>query len=383
MLRRSSLLDACEHALTDAARVASAVLPECPDVRVLATSREVLHHAGEVPITLKPLSAPDAAATDGADSPAVQLFAARARTARPGFELTAATTPLAAEIARRVDGLPLAIELAAARINVLGLAELSSLVEHRLALLRDRPPSDPIRTALQGARGVELRAPAPRREDTAAPARGAPRRRLALLAARCRRERRARRGDGQPPARRARRQVDHLGLLPGRRSALRRARHGPRLRARAPGRERRPRRRSEGACGVLRHPGRSGAGRATRAGVVELGAGVSSSTTTTSGPPSPTRARRPTQTSRSRLAGRWACTSCSPSASPRAASTSSSRSRLPRTKRRSTCESSSWAWLCFFALEELDLDAAIEAGERAVALSAGRALDGSNPPWRG
>ena len=80
----------------------------------------------------------------------MQLFAARARAARPGFELTAETVPVAAEIARRVDGLPLAIELAAARINVLGLAELSSLVERRLALLRDRPPSDSIRTALQG-----------------------------------------------------------------------------------------------------------------------------------------------------------------------------------------------------------------------------------------
>ena len=80
----------------------------------------------------------------------MQLFAARARAARPGFELTAEAVPLAAEIARRVDGLPLAIELAAARTKVLGLAELSSLVERRLALLRDRPPSDPIRTALLG-----------------------------------------------------------------------------------------------------------------------------------------------------------------------------------------------------------------------------------------
>jgi predicted ATPase len=144
------LLDACEHTLAEAARVASAVLPECSGVRVLATSREVLHLAGEVPVTLKPLRAPEAAATDGAESPAVQLFAARARAARPGFELTAEAVPLAAEIARGVDGLPLAIELAAARTKVLGLAELSSLVERRLALLRDRPPSDPIRTALLG-----------------------------------------------------------------------------------------------------------------------------------------------------------------------------------------------------------------------------------------
>ena len=178
------LLDACEHALAEAARVASAVLPECPGVRVLATSREVLHLAGEVRVTLKPLRAPEAAATDGADSPAVQLFAARARAARPGFELTADAVPLAAEIARRVDGLPLAIELAAARINVLGLAELSSLVERRLALLRDRPPSDPIRTALQGLVEWSYELLHTRREDAAAPARGAPRRRLALLAAR-------------------------------------------------------------------------------------------------------------------------------------------------------------------------------------------------------
>ena len=144
------LLDACEHALAEAARVASAVLSECPGVRMLATSREVLHLAGEVPVTLKPLQAPEAAANDAADSPAVQLFAERARAARPGFELTAEALPVAAEITRRVDGLPLAIELAAARTNVLGLAELGSLVERRLALLRNRPPSEPIRTALQG-----------------------------------------------------------------------------------------------------------------------------------------------------------------------------------------------------------------------------------------
>jgi predicted ATPase/DNA-binding SARP family transcriptional activator len=144
------ILDACEHSLADAARVVSAVLPECPSIRVLATSREVVHLTGEVPVTLRPLQAPDAAATGAADSPAVQLFAARARAARPGFELTTETVPVVAEIARRVDGLPLAIELTAARVNVLGLAELSSLVEHRLALLRDRSPPDQIQAALRG-----------------------------------------------------------------------------------------------------------------------------------------------------------------------------------------------------------------------------------------
>ena len=144
------LMDACEHALEEAARVVSAVLAGCPQVRVLATSREVLHIAGEVRVTLDPLPLPAAGSTDDGGSPAVRLFAARARAARPGFELTADGAPIAAEIARRVDGLPLAIELAAARLNVLGLAELGAMVERRLALLQSQPASDPMRTALWG-----------------------------------------------------------------------------------------------------------------------------------------------------------------------------------------------------------------------------------------
>ncbi|MBV8989316.1 MAG: hypothetical protein JO372_12230 [Solirubrobacterales bacterium] len=143
------LFDACEHALAEAARVVAIVLADCPQVRVLATSREVLHLAGEVRVTVGPLPLADSWSTNGAGSPAVQLFAARARAARPRFELTAETAPLAAEVALRADGLPLAIELAAARLNVLGLAELLAVVDRRLALLRDRLPSDPIRTALQ------------------------------------------------------------------------------------------------------------------------------------------------------------------------------------------------------------------------------------------
>ena len=84
------------------------------------------------------------------EAAAVELFLERARAARPGFEPDAEAVALAAEIARRVDGLPLAIELAAARVNVLGLAELVSILERRAALLRDSPASDPARTALQG-----------------------------------------------------------------------------------------------------------------------------------------------------------------------------------------------------------------------------------------
>ena len=143
------LFDACEHVLEEAARVASAVLAECGDVRILATSREVLHLPGEARLNVEPLGLPAPGSTDGAGAPAVQLFATRAQAARPGFELTPEAAPLAAEIARRVDGLPLAIELAAARVNVLGLGELLSIVERRLPLLDERSAADPS-TALRG-----------------------------------------------------------------------------------------------------------------------------------------------------------------------------------------------------------------------------------------
>ena len=133
------VLDACEHVLDEAARIASTLLAECPRVRILATSREALRVAGEVRVPVAPRRT----------LAAVELFLERARAARPGFEPDAEDVALAAEIARRVDGLPLAIELAAARVNVLGLAELVSILERRASLLRDSPASDPSRTALQ------------------------------------------------------------------------------------------------------------------------------------------------------------------------------------------------------------------------------------------
>src|SRR6266511_2628250 len=118
------LLDACEPVVQEAARVAAAVLAECPGVRLLATSREVLHVPGEVRVTVEPLALPDPESTDGTASPAAQLFLDRARAARPRFELTPEAAEIVGEITRHVDGLPLAIELAAARLNALGLAEL-------------------------------------------------------------------------------------------------------------------------------------------------------------------------------------------------------------------------------------------------------------------
>jgi predicted ATPase/DNA-binding SARP family transcriptional activator len=132
------LLDSCEHVLEEAARIASTILAECPGVRALATSREALHVPGEARVPVAPLG--------GA---AVDLFLERARAARPGFDADDEDLALAEEIARRVDGLPLAIELAAARTNVLGLGELVSMLDRRDALLSDAPAADPSRTALQ------------------------------------------------------------------------------------------------------------------------------------------------------------------------------------------------------------------------------------------
>ena len=142
------VFDACEHVLEEAARVIEAILTGCPGVRLLATSRQVLHVSGEVRVAVEPLAVPEEGSGDAVRFPAVELFTARAHAARPSFELTDEDAWLIAEISRLVDGLPLAIELAAARVNVLGLAELHALVTHRLELLRERPTSDPGRAAL-------------------------------------------------------------------------------------------------------------------------------------------------------------------------------------------------------------------------------------------
>ena len=214
------VFDACEHVLEESARLVSALLAECPHVRVLATSREVLHVVGEVRVIVDPLGLPDAGASDAAAAPAVELFTARARAARPGFQLTDEDAWLAAEISRLVDGLPLAIELAAARVNVLGLAEL--------ARPRQAAPGAPPRSAdlrcepcrARDARRVELRPPACGREDPAPPRCGPPRRRASPCAGRRGRRARARRDDGHPAARHARRQVGHHGLVPEPRRTL-------------------------------------------------------------------------------------------------------------------------------------------------------------------
>ena len=133
------VLDGCEPVLAEAAQVMAGVLAECPGVRVLATSREVLHLEGEVRFVVTPLPvpAPGLDARELAASESVQLFLERARAARPGLPFTEHNIALAAEICRRLDGLPLGIELAAARASVLGLREILSALESRRPLFVD------------------------------------------------------------------------------------------------------------------------------------------------------------------------------------------------------------------------------------------------------
>jgi predicted ATPase/DNA-binding CsgD family transcriptional regulator len=130
------VLDNCEHLVDSVAGLCSALLPAADDVRVLATSREPVGSGGEVRFRLRPLSAPepDVVAEPGVPA-AVRLFADRARQADPRFVLDGESGPLVARLVARLDGMPLAIELAAARVEALGLAQLVDRLEDSLQLL--------------------------------------------------------------------------------------------------------------------------------------------------------------------------------------------------------------------------------------------------------
>ncbi len=122
------VLDNCEHVLAPIREVIEAVLRACPDVRIVATSREPLGVDGETVWPLGPLPLPRADETDpvmAMESPAVRLFVARATSAHPGFRLDEATVSSVVEICRRLDGLPLALELAAARVRSMTLPDLA------------------------------------------------------------------------------------------------------------------------------------------------------------------------------------------------------------------------------------------------------------------
>jgi predicted ATPase/class 3 adenylate cyclase len=131
------ILDNCEHVLDVTGRLADRIVRECPEVRVLATSREALAVDGELIRPLRSLSLPDVSdSTDVvATSDAVVLFIDRARAARPGFVDDASNLSAIAEICRRLDGIPLAIQLAAARVVSMNPTEIVALVDERFRLL--------------------------------------------------------------------------------------------------------------------------------------------------------------------------------------------------------------------------------------------------------
>ena len=129
------VLDNCEHLINAVAEFCAALLEANDDIRILATSREPIGVAGEALLRLTPFMTqhPDPSGPGMAD--AVTLFVDRARLRDPTFELTEGTASLVAEIVARVDGLPLAIELAAARVESLGLTQLLERLEEPLRLL--------------------------------------------------------------------------------------------------------------------------------------------------------------------------------------------------------------------------------------------------------
>ncbi|MGW5364869.1 AfsR/SARP family transcriptional regulator [Actinopolymorpha pittospori] len=163
--RRALLvLDNCEHVVAAAARLADSLLAACPGLRILGTSREPLSLPGEVIYTIPPLRWPDdpsdqtaasvttpvtaSATTSGAipmpsetealDYPAVRLFVDRAAAALPDFTLTSDNVHFVVEICRRLDGMPLAIELAAAKVRTLSVAQLAARLDDRFRLLTGR-----------------------------------------------------------------------------------------------------------------------------------------------------------------------------------------------------------------------------------------------------
>ena len=129
------VLDNCEHVVDAAAALAEAVLARAPAARLLATSRERLAVDGEHLCVVPPLACPDPTGAEGEDEPAGRLFVDRARAVRPGWEPTPDEWAVVAEVVRRLDGLPLAIELAAARLHTLTLAEVAGGIETRFRLL--------------------------------------------------------------------------------------------------------------------------------------------------------------------------------------------------------------------------------------------------------
>ncbi|HLO30985.1 MAG TPA: tetratricopeptide repeat protein [Anaerolineales bacterium] len=158
LLPRQTLLvlDNCEHLISTCAQFAETLLQKCPDLKILATSREALGITGEVAWTVPPLSMPaqqpwtnPASAAEALklyeESESVQLFTVRAMATSPDFQLTAENGVWVAEICRHLDGMPLAIELAAARVRSLSVQQIAQRLDDRFHLLTGGSRTAPLR----------------------------------------------------------------------------------------------------------------------------------------------------------------------------------------------------------------------------------------------
>ena len=148
------VLDNCEHLLDECMELTGALLRASPGLRVLATSREQLGVPGEVAYTVRPLAVPPESADerDIAEASAVRLFFDRASAVRGGSTAGVAPVAVAGRICRTLDGLPLAIELAAARMGTLSAVEIESYLADRFAFLAyRRHATDPRHQALRAA----------------------------------------------------------------------------------------------------------------------------------------------------------------------------------------------------------------------------------------
>jgi non-specific serine/threonine protein kinase len=134
------ILDNCEHLIEDCARLVDTLLGACENLRVLATSREALGVAGEVNWTVPSLTLPEAGARFDPENltcyEAIELFVQRARSRLPAFELTRENATAVADVCRRLDGMPLAIELATARIGALSVEQISERLGDSLEFLK-------------------------------------------------------------------------------------------------------------------------------------------------------------------------------------------------------------------------------------------------------